>query len=113
MPLVNFRVAIAKNEATGAIVVTGGQIDKPGGIGHVRDQPPIIDAVGMFVHQQPNVGRPRPGEAGTPDVLDIIRIPVVDSRAAGRLAIANKAGSRWGQIYTFLQSEIELGAVTL
>lgn len=79
MPLVNFRVAIAKNEPASAVVITGGQIYKPGGVCYVRNQPAIVDAVRMFVHQQPDVGRAGPGEAGASDILNIIWIPVVDS----------------------------------
>lgn len=90
MPFVNFRVGVSKNEAARSIVVTGRQIHKSGGLSRVWNQPSVINAVRMFIHQQPGHGWTRASEAGRLDVLKVSRIPIIDASGSAVLSIPNK-----------------------
>lgn len=58
-PLLNLCVSISEAEPTRPSVITGGKIGPASETVHTTDQPAVVDAVGLLIHEHPEHGRDR------------------------------------------------------
>ena len=84
-PLLNLRVSISETETAGAVVVAGGQIVPTVWLRDAGDQPAVIDAIGMFIRENPEAGRGWIDDVGHSIIAPIFRKP---SRAACNVIIS-------------------------
>ena len=55
-PFVDERVAVGEAEDAAVVVVAGGQIVPGVGVGHVGDEPAVVEAIGVLVGKREHVG---------------------------------------------------------
>ncbi len=82
-PMLDLRVAITKRNAAGVVVIAGGGVH-PAGVAGNLEKISVVDAVGIFIYEQPEIGGTRQRQIGRPSVDAILQArSIVSSGGAG------------------------------